>query len=189
MNWPNRLTIFRIVLVPVFVSAVMYYRLDLALYVFVLSAVTDGLDGYLARTLDQKTRFGAIIDPIADKLLNGSAYICLSMVSGLPEYLTMPVYVPILVISRDVIILLGAVAIYLLSGRIDVRPTALGKVTTCFQMATIIAVLLRFSHSAWLWNTMALVTFISGIDYLRIGSAVINGKNQQCPDSLHSRKT
>ena len=188
MNWPNRLTILRIILVPVFIAAILYHRLEAALAVFILATVTDAFDGYLARTLRQKTRFGAIMDPVADKLLNGSAYICFSMVAGLPDHLKMPIYVPVVVISRDIIILLGVMAIYLLGGKMDIRPTMLGKVTTCLQMSTIIAVLLKFPHSMWVWNTMVALTVISGIDYIRIGSAEINGKNHEDTDNLHSRK-
>ncbi|MBU0683388.1 MAG: hypothetical protein KJ864_03770, partial [Candidatus Omnitrophica bacterium] len=99
-----------------------------------------------------------------------------SIVKGLPEYLNMPIYVPIVVIFRDVIILLGVMIIYLLAGKIDIRPTVLGKITTFFQMLTIILVLLRCVYSPWIWNVMVLLTIVSGIDYIRIGSYQINGK-------------
>ncbi|MFH1837692.1 MAG: CDP-alcohol phosphatidyltransferase family protein [Candidatus Omnitrophota bacterium] len=176
MNLANRLTILRIVLTPVFIAAVLYKRLDAALIIFMLAAVTDGLDGYIARTRKEKTKFGAIMDPLADKMLIGSAFISFSMVTGLPGYLTMPVYVPIIVISRDVIILLGAMIIYLLAGRIDVKPTVTGKVTTFFQMLTVIMVLVQFVHSKWIWNTAVALTVISGLDYIRIFSRQINEK-------------
>ncbi|MEA3489563.1 MAG: CDP-alcohol phosphatidyltransferase family protein [Candidatus Omnitrophota bacterium] len=176
MNWANRLTMFRIVLVPVFIIAVLYHQLVIAFVVFIVATITDGLDGYIARTRKEKTRLGAIMDPIADKMLIGSAFICFSLVTGLPEYLKMPVYVPIIVISRDVIILLGAMVIYLLTGSIKVRPTIIGKVTTFFQMFTIICVLLQFSYSCWVWNATIIITVISGLDYLRVGSRQINGK-------------
>ncbi len=176
MNWANRLTIIRIILAPVFITAVLYHRLDIAIVVFLIAAATDGLDGYIARVRKEKTRFGAIMDPIADKLLIDSAFISLSLVAGLPEYLKMPVYVPMIVVSRDVIILLGAVSIYLLTGDLKVRPTLVGKVTTFFQMVTIISLLLGFVYSSWIWNITVALTVISGLDYLRIGSREINGK-------------
>lgn len=176
MNWANRITICRIILVPVFITAVMYHRLNAALAIFLLATFTDALDGYIARTRKEKTKLGAVMDPIADKLLIGSAFISFSLVSGLPEYLKMPVYVPIVVISRDAFILIGAMVIYLLTGTIDVKPTIIGKVTTFFQMITIISVLLRFPHSVWLWNAAVALTVISGLDYIRIGSGQINGK-------------
>lgn len=176
MNWANRVTIFRILLVPVFVTSILYYNLGLAIAVFMTAAATDALDGYLARSRGEKTRLGAILDPIADKMLLVSAFISLSMVSGLPDHLRMPVYVPMVVISRDVIILLGAVVIYMNNGSIEVRPTGISKVTTFFQMLTIVSVLFGFVHSAWIWNTAVLLTVISGIGYIKIGSLQINGK-------------
>lgn len=176
MNLANRITVLRIILVPVFVMAVFYHRLNIAFWVFTAAAITDALDGYVARLLDQKTELGTILDPIADKLLLGSAYISLSLVSGLPEYLKMPVYVPIIVISRDVIIVIGIVAANLLSGGIKIKPTILGKVTTFFQMATIVCLLLRFVYSSWLWNITAILTIISGLDYIRISSGRLNEK-------------
>lgn len=176
MNWANRLTISRIILVPVFITAVLYHNLNIAFIVFLVATITDGLDGYIARTRKEKTRFGAIMDPIADKMLIGSAFISFSLVTGLPDYLAMPVYVPIIIISRDVIILLGAAIIYLLTGGIEVRPTIIGKVTTVSQMLTIFSVLLRFVYSNWVWNIAIILTVISGLDYIRIGSREINEK-------------
>lgn len=176
MNWANRLTIFRIVLVPVFITAILYHRLNAAFVVFLVATVTDALDGYIARVRKEKTRLGAILDPIADKMLIGSAFICFSLVSGLPEYLKMPVYVPIIVISRDVIILLGVMLIYILVGGVEIKPTIIGKLTTVFQMLTVIALLLKFVYASWLWNVTAVLTVVSGLDYIRIGSNYINGK-------------
>ncbi len=177
LNWPNRLTVLRIMLVPVFITAILYHHLDIALIIFIAASLTDALDGYLARVLGQKTEFGAIMDPIADKMLLNSAFISFSLVSGLPEYIKMPVYVPIVVISRDVIILVGVMVIYLLNGKIEARPTIIGKITTFFQMITIVSVLLRFVHSSWIWNATVLVTLASGLDYIRIGMRQINGKS------------
>ena len=177
MNWANRLTILRIILVPIFITAVLYHRLDIAFLIFVLATVTDALDGYIARMRKEKTRFGAMMDPIADKMLIGSAFISFSLVAGLPAYLKMPVYVPMIVISRDVIILMGAAIVYLLTGSIKVKPTIVGKMTTVFQMVTIIVVLLRFVYSSWVWNIMVILTIVSGLDYIRIGSNQINGKS------------
>ena len=176
MNWANRITVLRIILVPVFIACVLYYRLGLALAVFIAAAVTDALDGYLARVRNERTKLGAIMDPIADKILILSAFVSLSLVAGLPDHLRMPAYVPIIIISRDVIILLGALIIYLNNGGINIKPTPVSKITTVFQMCTIVAVLVKFVHSEWIWNTAVVLTVISGIDYIRIGSSQINGK-------------
>ncbi len=177
MNWENRLTILRIILTPVFITMILYQRLNIALLVFIVAAITDGLDGYLARSRKERTRFGTVMDPVADKMLIGSAFICFSLVSELPAYLKMPVYVPVIVISRDVIILLGVVIMYLLAGKVDIKPTVIGKVTTFFQMFTIIVVLLRFIHSNWMWNITVILTAVSGLDYIRIASRQINEKS------------
>lgn len=177
MNWANRITICRIILIPVFITAVLYHNLNLALLIFIIATITDALDGYIARVRNEKTRLGAILDPLADKMLIGSAYISLSIVSGLPEYLSMPIYVPMIIISRDVIILLGAMIWYLMAGKIDVKPTIIGKVTAFFQMFTIILLLLQFRYSNWVWNITIMLTIISGIDYIRIGSSKINAKS------------
>ncbi|MFQ5952364.1 MAG: CDP-alcohol phosphatidyltransferase family protein [Candidatus Omnitrophota bacterium] len=177
MNWANRLTILRIILVPVFIAAILYHRLYLALAIFVLAAITDGLDGYIARVRKERTQLGRILDPVADKMLILSGFVSLSLVAGLPDYLKMPIYVPIIVISRDVIILLGAVVIYLLTERLEIKPTILGKVTTFFQMITIISLLLGFVYSNWIWNTTVVFTVLSGLDYIRIGARQVNEKH------------
>lgn len=177
MNWSNRVTILRILLVPAFIAAVMYYRLNVALGIFIVACITDALDGYLARKRNEKTDIGAILDPIADKLLLVSAFISFSMVSGLPSYIKMPLYVPIVIISRDALILGGAVVIFLIKGDLKVKPSVSGKITTFFQMITVIALLLRFVYSSWLWNITVVLTIISGIDYLRMGAGQINEKH------------
>lgn len=176
MNWANRITILRIILVPVFIAAILYSRFGLAIIIFIIAAFTDALDGYIARSRKEKTKLGAIMDPIADKLLIVSAFISLSIVAGLPVYLKMPFYVPIIVISRDALILLGALIIYLNNGSLDIKPTIVGKVTTFFQMLTIISVLVQFIYSSWIWNATVVLTIISGLDYVRIGSGQMHGK-------------
>ncbi|MCK5450181.1 MAG: CDP-alcohol phosphatidyltransferase family protein [Candidatus Omnitrophica bacterium] len=176
MNWANRLTVLRVILTPVFIAMVFYQKLNIALLIFVIAAITDALDGYLARSRKEQTRFGTIMDPVADKMLIGSAFICFSLVTGLPAYLKMPIYVPVVVISRDVIILLGVVIMYFLTDNIEIKPTIMGKITTFFQMLTIIVVLLKFVYSSWIWNITVVVTVISGLDYIRIASRHINGK-------------
>jgi cardiolipin synthase len=176
MNWPNKITISRIILIPCFIMAVLYDRLNMALFIFILAAGSDALDGYLARVLGEKTQFGAIIDPIADKLLINSAFICFSLVQEIPTYLRMPIYVSLIIISRDVLIFMGAFVIYLLNGKMEVRPTVLGKITTVFQMLTVILLLVRFAYSSWVWNTAVVFTVISGLDYIRVWAKAINGK-------------
>src|SRR3970040_1766704 len=101
MNIPNILTIFRILLVPVFVIFVIQNNLFMALVIFILAGITDGLDGFLARVLDQRTVIGAYLDPIADKFLLISAYLSLTIKDMLPGWLS------VVVVTRDIIILSG----------------------------------------------------------------------------------
>ncbi|MDD4956161.1 MAG: CDP-alcohol phosphatidyltransferase family protein [Candidatus Omnitrophica bacterium] len=178
MNLANRLTLLRIVLVPVFITLVLYGKLTEALVVFTIATITDALDGYIARTRNEKTEIGAVMDPLADKLLIGSAFISFSLVSGLPEHLKIPVYVPVIIISRDVIILAGIASINMIFDKVDIRPTVIGKITTFFQMLTVIALLVEFIYSKWLCSVTVVLTVISGLDYLRIGSGYINGKSE-----------
>ena len=173
MNLANKISIARIISIPFFITAVVYSRMDLALLVFILAVISDGVDGFVARTLKQKTQLGTILDPIADKMLLVSAYICLSVAGNIPGHLRLPPYVPIIIISRDAIIVLGSVMVYLLKGDIKVSPSVLGKVTTFFQMITIVCILVRFEHSLLVWNIAVVLTVISGIDYVIKGSKVL----------------
>ncbi|MDD5496005.1 MAG: CDP-alcohol phosphatidyltransferase family protein [Candidatus Omnitrophica bacterium] len=177
MNLANRITMSRIILIPFFIGAVIYSKMEIALVFFVLAIITDGVDGLIARTQNQKTKLGTILDPIADKLLLMSAFICLSMVRTIPPALRLPPYVPIIVISRDVIIVLGALVIHIITGDVKISPSILGKVTTFFQMMTIVSVLIYFKYSCVMWNIAVVLTVISGIDYLIRGSRLLNGNN------------
>ena len=173
INLANKISITRIILIPFFIAAVVYGRNDIALIVFALAVISDGLDGFIARTFDQKTVLGTIIDPVADKLLLMSAYILLATVSSLPQALRLPPYVPIIVISRDVIIVVGAVIVYLMKGDLKVSPSIIGKITTFFQMMTIVSVLIHFRYSWILWNTTVVLTVASGLDYMTRGARLL----------------
>src|SRR3989338_2731418 len=102
MNLANKISIARIILIPFFIGSIVYSRMDVALMIFILAVISDGADGFIARTLGQKTKLGTMLDPIADKLLLLSAYVCLSLVNTIPLWLKMPPYIPIIIISRDV---------------------------------------------------------------------------------------
>ena len=115
-----------------------------------------------------------MLDPIADKILIVSAFACLVFVKDLPYAVRFPPYVPIIVISRDAIILLGAVIIYMLKGGIDIKPSPLGKITTFLQMLTIVFVLMQLKYSGLVWNIMIVFTIISGFEYILRGSSLLN---------------
>ena len=173
----NKISIVRIILIPFFITAVAYSRLDVALFVFTIAIISDAADGFIARALKQQTQLGTILDPIADKLLLTSAYICLSMVGNIPEFLRMPPYVPIIVISRDVIIIIGSIVVYVVRGDIKIEPSVLGKVTTFLQMITIVCILAKFGYSYIVWSATMFLTIASGLDYVMKGSKLLSENN------------
>ena len=174
---PNLLTIFRMVLIPVFVSMLFYQRFVWALGAFVVAGVTDGLDGLLARRFQQQSPLGRILDPIADKMMLVTAFVVLSMRSvfpiPLPKHLPVPFWVTITVISRDVFIIVGAAAINMVTGFRSFRPSSLGKVSTVVQIVTIAAVIFgaqtRVGTGYYLPTLYTLVVglaLLSGIHYV-----------------------
>ena len=174
MNLANKISITRIILIPLFITSIVYSRMDIALFFFAVAIISDGVDGFVARTQNQKTKLGTILDPLADKFLLISAFICLSVVKNMPSGLSLPPYVPIIVISRDAIIVLGSVMIHVITGDVKVTPSIPGKITTFFQMMTITSVLLQFKYSYVVWNSAAVLTVISGIDYIIKGSRILS---------------
>ena len=179
MNLANKITIIRILLVPVFVLSIVYYDplgnfRYLPFSVFLLAVLTDGIDGMIARILKQKTEFGTILDPIADKILIITALICLSAATNLPRGVKLPAWVPVLVISRDLILIFGAAIIYLIKKEIKIEPSKIGKITTFLQMATVLSIFLQYNYSYVLWTAMAFFTVLSGIGYIRKGSILLN---------------
>jgi cardiolipin synthase len=132
---PNQLTFLRFVFLPFFVISVWYDHYDWALGVLIIAAVTDGLDGLLARRLNQKTELGAYLDPIADKLLLSSSFLLLAMKHKVFWWLT------ILVLARDLLILVTAAAILLVVGYRPFPPSLYGKATTLAQIIFIFLVI------------------------------------------------
>src|ERR1700741_2051410 len=143
---PNLLTIFRMVLIPVFVSLLFYQRFLLALAIFIVAGLTDGLDGLLARRFDQRSSLGTILDPIADKLMMVTSFVVLSMRSvfpvPVPSHLPIPFWVTITVISRDVFILVGAAAINMVTGFRAFQPSLPGKISALVQILAVAVVML-----------------------------------------------
>lgn len=182
---PNLLTIFRMALIPVFVSLLFYQRFLLALAVFILAGITDGLDGLLARRFHQQSPLGRILDPIADKMMLVTSFVVLSMRSvyptPLPKHLPVPFWVTITVISRDVFILVGAAAINMVSGFRAFRPSWLGKASTVVQIVAVGAVILaaqtRVGTGFYLptvYTTVFTLTLLSGIHYVFFVSRLLN---------------
>lgn len=170
MGLANWLTIVRILLIPVFVTFLVYRRVVPALGTFVLAGITDTLDGYIARTRGTETRLGAFLDPLADKLLLTAAFVTLTY--RFPHAL--PFWVTAVVLSRDGLMVLVAALVMLTGGRVQPEPSRLGKASTAFQMVTVAAALLVVAGVDGLaaplagltWVTAAL-TLGSGLQYLR----------------------
>jgi cardiolipin synthase len=182
MNLANRFSIIRLFLTPIFVLAVLYYREDhlifanLPLFVFLAAVLTDAIDGFIARHYSQTTRVGKVLDPLADKFLLVVAFITLTLPRTLPTHFRIPAWVLIIVLTRDLFIIIGASIVYVLFEYIEFNPSALGKVTTFLQMATILSVLLRFTYSYVIWTLAAVFTILSGIHYLIRTGKILNGR-------------
>jgi cardiolipin synthase (CMP-forming) len=139
ISLPNMITFMRIILIPVFVTALVYRRYEYALGLFVTASLTDMLDGLLARLTDQKTKLGAFLDPLADKVLLLTSFILFSVYGWIPTWLT------ITVISRDLIVTLGWLLLYLTSHITRVEPTLIGKAAIASQLVLIAYVLLAIN--------------------------------------------
>lgn len=187
MTTANKITLVRILMIPAFVTMAIYYGHSVdrgqplewqrfsAIAIFLLAAVSDGLDGYVARRYNQRSRLGVVLDPIADKGLLLSAIITLSIShwnEGDPDSGHFPAWFPVLVISRDAVILMGTAVLYFLIGpKIKVRPSWTGKVATVLQMAAIAWVMLQIQWLPLLYIVIAagLFTFVSGLIYVLEG--------------------
>lgn len=177
----NKVTIGRILLIPLFVVEVLQYvktandlhRL-VALSTFFTAAALDGVDGYIARHFNQRSELGTILDPLADKLLLVSAVILLTF-DHEPLLGQLPIWLAGTIIGRDVVILAGMVVIQMTVGKVTARPHVIGKIATVLQMISVMWVLLRWDAdwgAKWLpiWTVAAaLLTGVSGIIYVRDG--------------------
>jgi len=192
---PNLLTVFRMVLIPVFVSLLFYQRFVSALGIFILAGITDGLDGLLARRFNQKSQLGTILDPIADKLMLVTSFVVLSMRSvfpqPLPSHLPVPFWVTVAVISRDVFILVGAAAINIVTGFRGFRPSMLGKINTVVQIFAIAIIIFAASvpygtgyYLPTLYTTVFAFAVLSGAHYVFFVSRLVNEDRRSEADTL-----
>jgi cardiolipin synthase len=184
INIANALTAIRVLLVPLFAHLLISGEIRLALAVFTVCGLSDGLDGLLARWLHQRTIVGFYLDPIADKLLMATGFIVLAYVKIIPEWLT------VLVISRDLFILVGSILILLLLEKGEIRATLLSKTNTAVQILTVVY-FLAIRAFPWIGNSMgagwehavtavvvglcATTTLISGLHYVYIGFRQLSG--------------
>ncbi|HEV7681161.1 MAG TPA: CDP-alcohol phosphatidyltransferase family protein [Pyrinomonadaceae bacterium] len=179
------LTVFRMVLIPVFVTLLFYQRFLWALGIFVIAGLTDGLDGLLARRFSQQSQLGTVLDPIADKLMLVTAFVVLSMRSvfpqPLPSHLPIPFWVTVAVISRDVFIIVGAAAINIMTGFRGFRPSWLGKLNTTVQIGGIAAIMCAPSiprltgyYLPTVYGAVFALAIFSGLHYIFFASKLMN---------------
>jgi len=149
LSWPNRITLLRLLLVPPFIVLVMNqnepgwaWARHAALGVFVLMGLSDAVDGLLARRLNQRSRLGAILDPLADKVLIVCAVVMLAWPHTSVPGAALPNWAVVIVVGKDLWVVLGFVVVYLVTDRFRVQPTLAGKVCTMGQLVTVGAVLL-----------------------------------------------
>jgi cardiolipin synthase len=173
INIPNILTVLRILVTPLFVIVLIRDLHGYALLIFVLAGVSDGLDGLIARMFNQRSDLGAILDPIADKLLLSAAYVSLGILKDIPGWLA------VVVISRDVLIVTGIAVLAFASIDFDIRPTLISKWTTVCQILTVAITLLNANLAGiagalpvFYWATFV-ITVLSGLHYTYIGLHIL----------------
>ncbi len=199
MTTANKITVTRILLIPVFVMMAIYYGNSVergepvpwqrwcAISVFLVAAASDGIDGYIARKYNQRSRLGVTLDPLADKGLLLSGIITLSITHWSYKF---PLWFPVLVIARDAIIVTGAAVLHMLNGHVQVRPSWAGKCATAVQMVALALVMLQLdlftkvvSLGSWKFEIHFLdlpvwlagfFTTISGIGYVVDGIAQLH---------------
>lgn len=163
---PNQLTFLRLAFLPIFIIAIKYDRYDWALGILILAGLSDGLDGLLARGLNQKTPLGAYLDPLADKLLLSSSYFVLALKAKIAWWLT------ILVLGRDVLILVACAVILLTVGYRPFPPSIWGKVNTFFEILMVFLVLIL---AVWANPLLALLSYLC--TYMVAAFVIISGLN------------
>lgn len=181
MTIPNLITLFRIFAAPAVYLTLAYYRLDqdswrvAAFFIFLAASVTDALDGFIVRRWKMGSELGTFLDPLADKLLLICAFVGIynSALDIKP-----PLWVIIIVVFRELFIVAGLVVVFFTTHAIHIKPNLLGKMTTFFQMLTILFVLLQFKIASLFWLLIAALTLVSGTVYiLREMRRFSNGKN------------
>ena len=182
LSLPNRITIFRIILIPVFIALLLHYRRVeqgqgemlryLAIAIFGLATISDAIDGYVARKLHQRTELGAFLDPMADKLLLNSAVIimCLRPIGENYPAFGLPLWYAVVIFSRDLVLTLGVLLVSItMNISLKIRPVLFGKMSTILNMAVIVWVLLRLKWAHLLYYPAGVCTCIAGLQYLYSG--------------------
>jgi cardiolipin synthase len=179
MRYANKISAIRILIIPFLIWAIFSYSPSdnylrfVVLGLFILAAISDWLDGFIARQRKEITYLGPIIDPLADKLLLMSTFICLYLRNNVFGPVVLPLWLVLAVVIRDLTILFGTFLIFVVRQDIKIIPTSWGKLTTFFQMATVVCVLLQFEYSYIAFWISFVLTSVSGFDYIRKGLVML----------------
>lgn len=180
---PNLLTVLRIAATPVLVMLLKYEMFPGALLLFVLAGVSDALDGYIAKRFHYETRLGAILDPVADKVLLVSCFIFLTVMNHLPFWLL------VVVVFRDIVIVGGYLLLVILEGGVKMQPSRVSKLNTVFQISLIMVVLVQLAAgmdvSAVIQALIVLVTVtsvLSGVHYVWVWAFRRGGEVKNAPE-------
>ena len=194
LNWPNRISVMRLLMVAPFVVVLLNLRdwpegRYAALVIMLTMAISDFLDGMLARRLDARTRLGAILDPLADKVLIICASVMLAMdATSVPEA-KLPSWIVVAIVGKDLWVIIGFIVVYLVTDRFRVRPCLAGKACTACQLAMVVLVLIApdvnrlggragtilVTVSAWVVAAMCIASVIS---YTRMGLEFVAGQDK-----------
>jgi cardiolipin synthase len=176
----NQLTLLRVLLIPAFVILVIYGYFGWALIVFATAGLTDALDGFAARRSNQRTSLGAWLDPMADKLLLVTTFVVLTW-PGLGLANRLPIWLTVLIISRDVVIVLTVAIVNLAIGKRTFRPSIFGKIATATYIVTAIVAMFynyRGYHAVmvdiFIWASLA-ITLISSLHYAWHAARIVEG--------------
>jgi cardiolipin synthase len=198
LNWPNRISLLRLIMVAPFLILVMYqddwghWARHCAIAIFALMAASDVLDGQLARRLGQRTRLGAILDPLADKVLIISSVVLLSMQQFNKDY-TIPNWVVVVVVGKDLWMIIGFVVLFLVTDRFRVQAMVFGKISTMGQVAMVLAVItgpdfdaMHNGLGSWLAKVteylVAVLSIAAVVGYTRLGLRFIAQGQQPLDD-------
>ena len=200
LSWASRITILRILLIIPFVSFMLKINDPalssdvqnamryISIVIFLVMAVSDGIDGYLARRKKQITKLGAFLDPIADKLLMTCACLLLASQKGHVEGFLLPPTVVVLIIGKDLFLLIGFIIVYLITSRIHIAPVFIGKLATTLQLSMVAGILIAPETSGvlfgWIWFLRILwwsaagTAILTTLIYIRNGSRYIEQYEQ-----------
>ena len=166
MTLANKITVLRIIAIPICIIALLEQSMQWARAIFVLSVFSDALDGAIARIRGERTPLGTFLDPLADKLLLVSTFVAYAYLGWIP------VWIFIAVLSRDMLIILGWTVVYILTGNSKIEPRMLGKITTALQMMVILGKMFNAPPELYhaVLHTMIAATILSACDYVWVGN-------------------